>query len=152
MRTRIVVPVAAVCGAAIALGAGALASGSASSGAQSAQIPGENRALFAVLNGRKEVDAEGNRRVGDLDGRGTFSATVDGTELCYGITVKNIDAPVAAHIHKGRPNQAGGVVVPLTHPTSGDPGTSSDCATVDAALLAAILMNPHKYYVNVHTG
>jgi hypothetical protein len=66
--------------------------------------------------------------------------------------VKNLDAPVAAHIHKGRPNQAGGIVVPLTAPTTGDPGASSGCVTVDAALSHAILKNPHKYYTNVHTA
>jgi hypothetical protein len=60
----------------------------------------ENRALFAVLTGKKQVDAEGNRGAGDPDGRGTFSATVDRNQLCLGITVKNIDEPIAAHIHR----------------------------------------------------
>jgi hypothetical protein len=152
MRTRIVVPVAAACAAAAVLGAGALASGrDASSAPTAAQEERANRVLFAVLTGRKEVDAEGNRRAGDLDGRGSFSGTVDGDQLCFGITVKDIDAPGAAHIHKGRPNQAGGVVIPLVHPTTGDPGASSDCITVDETLIGAILKNPHRYYVNVHT-
>jgi hypothetical protein len=153
MRTRIVVP-AAVVAAAAAFGAGALASGQASSHTGSAaQVPRENRALFAVMTGRKEVDAEGNRNVGDPDGRGSFTAIVDGTQLCFGITVKNIATPVAAHIHRGRANQAGGIVVPLAPlPTAGDPGTSSGCVTVAADLMAAILKNPHRYYANVHTA
>jgi hypothetical protein len=153
MRTRIVVPAVTACAVAAVLAAGTLASGHSHAPAKAkAKGKTENRALFAVLTGRKEVDAEGNRGVGDPDGRGTFTAIVDGDQLCFGITVKNLDAPVAAHIHKGRPNQAGGIVVPLTPaPTSGDPGASSGCVTVDAALAHAILKNPHKYYTNVHT-
>jgi hypothetical protein len=43
--------------------------------------------------------------------------------------------------------------VPLTpHPSGGDPGASSGCVTVDAALSRAILKNPHKFYANVHTA
>jgi hypothetical protein len=153
MRTRIVVPVAAVSAAVAVFGAGALASGQPASSAHSAKQGGlENRALFAVLTGRKEVDADGNRGVGDPDGRGSFAATFDGNELCFGITVKNIDMPGAAHIHRGRPNVAGPIVVPLVHPTSGDPGASSDCVTVAEDLSRAILKRPHKYYVNVHTA
>jgi hypothetical protein len=154
MRARIVIPVAAVCGAAAVLGSGALASGHPASGAQPAaqgKRP-ENRALFAVLTGRNEVDDQGRRGAGDPDGRGSFTATVDGDKLCFGITVKNLDEPVAAHIHKARANRNGPIVVPLTQPSSGDPGASSGCVTVDPALAPAILKNPRKYYANVHTS
>lgn len=152
MRTRIAVPVAAICGAAAMFGAGAVASDRGSDARPAAQDKRENRALFAVLTGKKEVDAEGNRGAGDPDGRGTFSATVDGNQLCFGITVKNIGAPFAAHIHKGRKRENGRVVVTLDHPKSGDPGASSGCTTVDdAALVRAILRKPHRYYANVHT-
>jgi hypothetical protein len=134
------------------LGAGTLASGQPAATSK-AKGDLESRALFAVLTGKKEVDAAGNRRVGDPDGRGTFTAIVDGGQLCFGITVKNLDAPIAAHIHKGRPNQAGGIVVPLTpQPATGDPGASSGCVAVAADLSRAILKNPHKYYANVHTA
>jgi CHRD domain len=116
----------------------------------------EDKALFAVMSGKKEVDADGNRRVGDPDGRGSFTAIIDGATICYGITVKNIDTPVAAHIHKGRPNQAGPIV--LREPTlplngmTGDPGATGACVDIDLALAQAILKNPHKYYFNVHTA
>jgi CHRD domain len=139
--------------AALLLVAGGPASGS-SSGGQKAQQGSklENRALFAVMTGRKEVDANGRRGAGDPDGRGSFTATVDGDQLCFGITVKNIDNPVAAHIHRGRPNENGPIVVPLTHPSSGDPGASSGCVDAQTAVSRAILKNPHRYYANVHTG
>jgi hypothetical protein len=152
MRTRIVGTVAAVGAAAAVLGAGALASGQSGSYGSSQAGKLEKRALFAVMTGKKEVDAEGNRGVGDPDGRGSFTAIVDGDQLCFGITVKNIDTPVAAHIHKGGPNVAGPIVVPLTHPSSGDPGASSGCVDVDPALAQAILKHPRKYYANVHTA
>jgi CHRD domain len=157
MRVRIFLALAAVAAAVTLLASGALAGGTkAPSDKHHSTHPNktaklEKRALFAVLTGRKEVDANGNRRVGDPDGRGSFTAIIDGTQLCFGITVTNLDQPVAAHIHKGRPNQAGPIVVPLTQPATGDPGASSGCVTVDPALAAAILKNPHKYYTNVHT-
>jgi hypothetical protein len=152
MRTRIAVTVAAVAAAAAVLGAGALASGQSGSYGGSTADKLEKRALFAVMTGKKEVDAEGNRGVGDPDGRGSFTATIDGDQLCFGITVKNIDTPGAAHIHKGGPNVAGPIVVPLTAPSSGDPGASSGCVEVESELAQAILKQPRKYYANVHTA
>jgi CHRD domain len=152
MRTRTAVPVAAVCGAAAVFGAGALASDGGSRAGAAAQDPSENRALLAVLTGRKEVDDEGRRGAGDLNGRGSFSATVDGSQLCFGITVKNLDAPGAAHIHRGRRLENGPIVVTLEHPDSGDPGASSGCVTVDEEIAQAILRRPGRYYVNVHTA
>ncbi len=152
MRTRIVVAVAMVCATAVVLlGGGAPASGDTASKAQGTQGV-ENRALFAVLTGRKEVDDNGRRGAGDPDGRGTFSATVEGDQLCFGITVKNVDAPGAAHIHRGRSDENGPIVVPLTQPDGGDPGTSSGCVEVAASVARAILRNPRRYYANVHTA
>jgi CHRD domain len=161
MRVRIFLALATVAAAVTLLASGALAGGAKGpsdkhhpSKHPNATAKLEKRALFAVLTGRKEVDANGNRRVGDPDGRGSFTAIIDGTQLCFGITVTNLDQPVAAHIHKGRSNQAGPIVVPLVPPApppAGDPGATSGCVSVDAALAAAILKNPHKYYANVHT-
>jgi hypothetical protein len=151
MSTRALIVLGVVAGSLLV--ATGLASGKPTSRHQSqAQGQLENRALFAVLTGRKEVDENGRRGAGDSDGRGSFTATIDGRRLCFGITVKNLDEPVAAHIHRGRSNQNGPVVVPLTQPSSGDPGASSGCVTVEAALAGALLRQPHRYYANVHTG
>jgi CHRD domain len=117
-----------------------------------AQGGGQSKALFAVMTGKKEVSAQGEKGVGDPDGRGSFAAIFDGNELCYGLTNKNIQNPVAAHIHRGSPSVAGPIVVPLQQPATGDPGASSDCVEVAADLAGAIRKNPHKYYVNVHTA
>jgi hypothetical protein len=114
--------------------------------------PKGSGALFSVMNGAKEVSAEGEKGVGDPDGRGSFSAIFDGDELCYGMAVKNIADPVAAHIHRGGRNVAGPVVQALEHPTSGDPGASSACVELTADVARAIRRNPAGFYVNVHTG
>jgi CHRD domain len=109
-------------------------------------------ALFADLNGRNELDATTLQPgAGDPDGFGSASVTINGTSLCFGITVGNLDTPVAAHIHKGRKFENGPVVVTLTAPTAGDAGASSACVTVDATLAGDILAHPKAYYVNVHT-
>jgi CHRD domain len=108
--------------------------------------------LFAVMTGKKEVNAQGKKGVGDPNGRGAFSGIFDGRELCYGIQVKNIGDPAAAHIHKGGPNVAGPIVQALEEPSAGDPGQSGDCVELPAKLARAIRKNPAKYYVNVHTA
>jgi len=121
-------------------------------GAKKSPPPKKGKTFFAVLLGKKEVDSTGKKRAGDPDGRGGATVVIDGNQFCFGIVVKNLDQPVAAHVHKGRPSVAGGIVIPLDPPSSGDPGDSSNCVTVDPTLLAAIKRNPHKYYFNVHTG
>ena len=131
---------AAAC--ALVLGPG-LASGGGTKGHQSAL---GDRAFFAVLTGGKESDG------GDPNGRGSATVTFDGRSLCWGITVANLDVPVAAHIHKGGARTNGGIVVPLEVPDAGDPGTSSACTTVAASLARAIRRKPGNYYVNVHTA
>jgi len=139
-RVSIVAITAAVLALAVIGVVGAGAQGSKSS-----------KALFAVMSGKKEVSTEGDKGVGDRNGRGSFSATFDGNELCYGLTATNIANPVAAHIHRGSPRVAGPVVLPLQQPASGDPGASSDCVNVASSLARAIRKNPAKFYVNVHT-
>jgi hypothetical protein len=133
--------------AAIAAAAGVLAVvliGVVGAGAQGGGQ--ESKALFAVLTGAKEPEG------GDPNGRGSFTAIVDGNRLCYGLTNRNIEDPAAAHIHRGRAGVAGDIVVPLEQPSSGDPGASSDCVRVARPLSRAILQNPNRYYVNVHTA
>jgi len=111
-----------------------------------------NAVLFAQLSGRNEISTTGERGAGDPDGFGSASFTFDGDQLCFGITVGNLDAPGAAHIHRGGKSENGPVVVPLTQPTAGDPGASSGCVTVAADLAAEIQANPRGFYANVHTS
>jgi CHRD domain len=112
-----------------------------------------SKPLFAALNGANEVNAEGEKGVGDRNGGGSFTAIIKGGELCYGLAVKDIENPTAAHIHRGGPNTAGDIVVPLgSLPTSGDPGSSAGCTDVSRRLVRQIRRNPRRFYVNVHTA
>jgi CHRD domain len=112
-----------------------------------------DRVLFARLKGRKELGPNGRKGAGDPDGRGGFTAVIDGDQVCFGLTVDNIRAPTAAHIHRGTRSQNGSIVVALTAPSSGDPGTASGCVRPDpGGLLEEILTHPKRFYANVHTG
>jgi hypothetical protein len=102
--------------------------------------------LFAALAGKNE------RPKADKDGRGSFAANFVGGQLCYGYVVKGIGDPAAAHIHKGTAGKNGDVVIPLDTPSSGNPGTVSDCVDVAAGLKKDILRRPSTYYVNVHNA
>jgi len=111
--------------------------------------------LFALLKGRNEIGVDGRKGAGDSDGRGGFTATIANDQVCFGLAVDNIDAPVAAHIHRGKPSQNGPIVVTLTAPSSGDPGASGACVPPDGgntAVLGEILKHPNHFYVNVHTA
>lgn len=142
MRKRLAAVVAAACVAGIALGV-TLAP---------AQNSGkEERVLFGVLDGSNEVGPDNRKGAGDPNGRGTASAVIDGRQLCWGITVKNVDTPVAAHIHRGRSNRNGPVVVTLAAPEQGDPGASSGCAEISSSLARELKSNPNRFYWNVHT-
>ena len=102
--------------------------------------------FFAKLDGEHDVPAA------DPDGYGTFSASFNGTKLCYGLQVVKIDAPIAAHIHKAPVGKNGPIAVPLTAPSTGAIAGSTGCKTLSATLAAAIKANPGAYYVNVHTN
>ncbi len=110
------------------------------------------RPLFAAMSGANEITDNGMRGVGDPDGGGSFTAVIDGRKLCYGIAVKDIEDPIAAHIHKGGKNKNGPIVIPLKHPASGDPGSSSGCVRLSRKLSRAIPKNPSRYYVNIHNA
>ena len=88
---------------------------------------------------------------GDPDGSGTavFRLNHGQGEICYELTVSDIEPATAAHIHIAPVGVPGPVVVPLAAPTS---GSSSGCVDVDRALIKAIIQNPEAYYVNVHNA
>jgi hypothetical protein len=168
MRTGTRLAAAAIAVAALALGLSvALATGQGGhEGHGQAGNPGgpsqggssqgaKRRVLFAALFGRNELGGQPLRKgAGDPDGRGAASVTIDGTTVCFGLTVTDVAQPVAAHIHRGRRNENGPIVVTFTPPATGDPGASSGCVPPDSdpAVAQQIQRNPHRFYVNVHTG
>src|SRR3954462_9085208 len=116
-------------------------------------FPSNKNPLFAILKGTNEVKSPTAPHGGDPDARGSATILVarQTNMVCFGITIRATDAPILAHIHKGAAGVNGPVVVPLTPPTTGDPGAWSGCVTADPALLKDIQRHPSDYYVNVHT-
>lgn len=99
----------------------------------------------------------GPSQTGDPDGTGNISLTFNPVtgEVCYTLTVANIDAPSAAHIHTGSAGSAGGVVVNFGSPIA--LGTKT-CVLAGADMAAAITnvqrvtADPANFYVNVHNA
>lgn len=109
----------------------------------------------ATLLGANETpsptDPAGN---GDPDGSGTADVTINrGTgEVCFEITVANLDSVILGHIHEAPAGSAGPVRVDfaLTQADFVD-GTATGCVVVDRALAKEIAKDSDGYYVNVHT-
>jgi hypothetical protein len=104
------------------------------------------RRLTATLTGAAEVPGPG-----DADGGGTAVITLNQgqNEVCFELTVSNIAAATAAHIHSGAAGVAGPVVVTLTPPAE---GSSKGCVAAGADLIKEIRQTPGNYYVNVHNA
>jgi hypothetical protein len=111
-----------------------------------AQQPAGKSMPAVTLTGEAEVPGPG-----DKDGRGTATLTLDTdkSEVCYSLTVVNIQPATAAHIHEGAMGKAGGVKVELEAPKN---GTAMGCKQADASLIKMIMQNPANYYVNIHNA
>lgn len=96
--------------------------------------------LGAVLVGGNEVPGPG-----DPDGWGLADVWVDGTEVCWKITVKAVDPIAAAHIHAGPAGVSGPVVVPLEPSNKG-------CTDTTRRIARFIRQHPQEFYVNVHNA
>ena len=101
------------------------------------------RPFRLTMTGAAEVPGPG-----DPDGTGTAVLRVNAGQgqVCYELTVENIEPATAAHIHRVPPDP-GPVVVPLDPPTD---GSSEGCATITRALAQEIIQHPERFYVNVH--
>jgi hypothetical protein len=101
---------------------------------------------MANLTGAAEVPGPG-----DPKGTGTAQVTLNPTtgEVCYELSVENVQEATAAHIHEGALGKEGPVKVSLDAPKT---GTAKGCKSADAALIKAIMQDPTGYYVNVHSA
>ena len=86
-----------------------------------------------------------------LPGGGSFTGVLDPDtrELCYILNAAAVDAPTAAHIHRGARGENGPPVVPLETP---EDGASGGCTTLEPDAARALVDNPAGHYVNVHTA
>jgi hypothetical protein len=105
--------------------------------------------LEATMSGAQEAPTGG-----DPDGRGSARLRVNpaAKRVCFKITMRNIDASVAAHIHAGRRGQAGSIVVPLFEGASTATVRSGCVENQPKAVLRDIARHPKRFYVNVHTA
>ncbi len=109
--------------------------------------PAQGGAKFkTMLAGAAEVPGPG-----DPDGRGEAEIIINPgkSQICWKLSVRDIEPASAAHIHIGLAGIAGDVVLGLSAPTDGD---SDGCETVSRALADAIRKSPASYYVNVHNA
>jgi hypothetical protein len=105
------------------------------------------RPLSATLTGAAEVPGPG-----DTDGTGTATIRLNQgkKQVCYELTVSNIDTATLAHIHRGAATASGPPVITLQAPAN---GTSSGCVeNVSEELIKEIRQNPENFYVNVHNA
>ena len=105
------------------------------------------RRLTATLTGAAEVPGPG-----DSDGGGTAVITLNQgqNEVCFELTVTNIAAATAAHIHSGAAGVAGPVVVTLTPPPT--EGSSKGCVSATADQIKNLRQSPQDFYINVHNA
>ena len=123
---------------------GVLAATTILTGTITAQTVGEGgRKLTTTLSGGAERPGPG-----DPDGTGTARITVNAGQgrVCWDVTVSNIDAATAAHIHRAPPTAAGPPVVTMAPPTG------HGCAEVARALAQELIRTPGAFYVNVHNA
>jgi hypothetical protein len=118
-------------------------------GSAAVRLPGSDHGgslLTAEMSGAQEAPGPG-----DPDGTGTAAITLNHGqgEICFELTVSNIDTATAAHIHEAPPGVPGPVVVPLTPPAD---GSSTGCVSVAQELVKEIMATPSDYYVNVHNA
>ena len=106
--------------------------------------------LFTTaMSGQEEVPA------GDPNGYG--AAVVDlppgqrrgrgGSHVCFQLIHREIAPPTAAHIHRGRPGEAGPIVVTFFEGRA----RSTGCVGANRSVIRQIGRNPGGFYVNVHT-
>jgi len=107
--------------------------------------PALAQSFNATLNGANEKPAPA-----DPKATGAAKVTVKDTQVCYDLSVKDLNAPTMAHIHKGGAEVAGPVAVPLSPPDAS--GKSQGCVNADPAVAKDIAANPGDYYVNVHSA
>ncbi len=102
--------------------------------------------MTIALSGAVEVPGPG-----DPDGAGSAKITLNHGqgEVCYELSVSNIEKATAVHLHAGAVGKAGDVKVLLTAAAD---GAWKGCAKADKELIKDMMQNPTNYYLNVHTA
>jgi len=112
------------------------------------------RKFTTELTGEAEVNAAGTPNLGDLDGTGSASITVNVGQqrVCWDISVAGIAPATRSHIHKAPSTTSGPIVVSFFETTATADFDSCTTTPVNRDLLKDIIQNPQDYYVNVHNA
>lgn len=116
----------------------------------------------AKLLGKNEVKAPG-KVVDDPDGSAVGLIRLQGNQVTFAFSWKNISAPTLGHIHQGKVGTNGGVAVPLfggEKDSAGKPIVMPDTATAAAGEVTApsvqianeLRTDPTDFYLNLHTA
>lgn len=139
------------CVAAVGLAAATAMPASAATAGSAPQLP---EFFIAHLSGANEVSATtGQTGAGDPDGSATEIVEINGDQLTFAFTFRNLSTVVAGHIHQGAAGTNGAVVVPYfatALPTTLTAAAGS--VTIDPALAQQIEANPAGFYANLHTS
>ena len=105
-----------------------------------------------TLTGAAECNASGTCNLGDPDGTGTITLSINPGQkrICYDLTLAGIETPFAAHIHEAEAGVSGPIEIPFPTPPL---GTSSACVEdLSSQQLAELISKPSEYYYNVHNA
>jgi len=118
-------------------------------------------ALQATEHGRLDARLLGDNEVcavaecDDPNGRGHAAIRLKRADrrICFSIRWRRIEAPYAAHIHRGEEGVEGPVEVTLfsARELSTSVKKIGGCARAGRSLIDAIKADPGAFYVNVHT-
>ncbi|MFF3322075.1 CHRD domain-containing protein [Streptomyces sp. NPDC002889] len=109
--------------------------------------------LRALANGDQEVPVEDAHKVGDDDGHAITFLHPKGRNVDFSLAWVNIQAPQAAHIHKGGFGKNGDVVLGLLNKPvpEGLFAVSGRLEDQHKGLLKEIRHSPESFYSNIHT-
>ena len=87
---------------------------------------------------------------GDRDASGAVKLVIMPAEgqVCYDFALRGVDAPLMAHVQRGRPLQDGPPIVTLF---TGPGAPLEGCAPVNTGQLSDIVSHPSDYYVTLAT-
>ena len=107
-----------------------------------------------------QLNGQNENPPADPDGKALMAYVAFGNHFCYAWAAKDIDPPLAAHIHAGAAGVNGGIVVMLQVPdpaaheciTAVPDDTPNTIMVLTQSELDAIIDNPAGFYANVHTA
>ncbi len=109
-----------------------------------------------AMSGANEVKTDTNTSQplfgqGDLGASGLANVTVFSDRVCYQVSVADLASnTVGVHIHQGRVDTNGNVVVAL--PVGGGTDfTRGGCVTIAPSLSLQLTTSPEDFYINLHT-